>query len=195
MKKIILLALIIASLAILMSCSETPKTDVVSCEANGDTPAAAYKRLFDAVKSKNTESIKAELTKSTVELGEMTAARYKKSLESAYENGFTATTFSPTLPEIRDDRVNCNMGAVEVWNSNEQKWEDVPFMLENGRWKLAYGDAFRGTFKSPGKGMAMREAEAANAARGNAPPTASNSNTNTLKPSNMKRPVNRPTAK
>jgi len=199
MKKLIALVPIIVSLALLMSCGETPKTDAVSCEANGDTPTAAYKRLFDAVKSKNTEAIKSELSKATLTLGEMTAERYKKSLESTYENGFTATTFSPMLPEMRDERVKCNMGALEVWNSQEQKWEDLPFLLEDGKWKLALGDIFKGSFESPGRGMAYREAEAANAARGNVPPPTTNVNANSkpvaLSNTNSNRATNRTGAK
>jgi hypothetical protein len=55
------------------------------------------------------------------------------------------------------------MGAVEVWNAKDRRWEDLGFVREDGRWKLAFGDQFAGTFKSPGKGRAQKEAEAANA--------------------------------
>lgn len=189
MKRNIVLALLISSTIFIIGCGgSTTENGAVSCNANGDTPTAAYKRLFDAVKLKNTESIKAELTKSSVELGEMMAARFKKSLESSYENGLSETTFSPILPEMRDERINCNMGSVEIWNSTNQRWDDIPFMIEDGKWKLAFGDQFKGTFKSPGKGMATRQAEAANAARGNVAPPASNVNTN--KPPTVINPAN-----
>lgn len=158
---------------------------VPECSAGGDTPTAAYKRLFAAVKSKDTNAIMAELTQSSIELGQMTAERYKKTLDQAYENGFTATTFAPTLPDIRDERINCNMGAIEVWSAKEQRWEDLPYMIEGGKWKLAYGDAFRGGYKSPGKGAAMREAEAANASRGNAIVPLSNTNARTNRTANV----------
>ena len=126
------------------------------------------------------------------------SAQNKTPLEKVFENGFTATTFSPTLPDIRDERINCNMGAIEVWNAKEQKWEDLPFMIENGTWKLAVGELFRGTYKSPGKGLATREAEAANTAHGNTIQPFPNSNANTNKPIQMPFPsnaVNRPNNK
>jgi len=169
MYRIIILASVLVVFALLASCGGGASDPVatISCEANGDTPTAAYKRLYQAVKAKNTEAIKAELTKESVAMGEFMAQRFKKTPAESYENGLTSTTFSPTLPDIRDERVNCNMGAVEIWNSSEQKWDDVPFMLEDGKWKLAFGEGFKGSFKSPGKGIATKEAEAANAARGN----------------------------
>jgi hypothetical protein len=151
---------------------------VVSCDAGGDTPTAAYKRLFDAVKSKQTESIKAQVSQGTIQLASMISGQNKTPIDKVFENGFFSSTMSPTLPEIRDERVSCNMGAIEVWNASQQKWEDTPFIIENRSWKLAAGELFRGTYKSPAKGMATREAEAANSARGNTIPTVSNANIN-----------------
>src|SRR5262245_54103438 len=83
-----------------------------------DSPTSAYKRLYAAVKAKNTDSIKKEMTQKTLDFAKMAAERYGKTLSQAVENGFTATTFSDTLPSIREERIKGNMGAVEVWNSN-----------------------------------------------------------------------------
>jgi hypothetical protein len=132
-----------------------------------ESPTAAYKRLYAAVKAKNTEAIKKELTQKSVDFGVMFSERSGKTIDQAYENGFTATTFSPTLPEIRDERIKDNMGAVEVWNSKDKVWEDLPFIKEDGRWKLAVGDVFAGTYEKPSESRAEKEREAANAA--NAP--------------------------
>ena len=86
-------------------------------------------------------------------------------LEKVYENGFTGTTFSETLPEIRDERVLDGWGAVEVRNVKENRWEDLPFVYENGAWKFAIGELFSGEFKSPGKSQDQKDKEAANAMR------------------------------
>lgn len=133
----------------------------------GDTPTEAYKRLFAAVKNKDTNGIKNEMSEQTVALVQSAASTQNKPVEKVYENGLTGTTFSDSLPEIRDERINGNMGAIEVYNSQTSKWEDLPFVLENGRWKLAVGDLFKGTYKSPGKGRDQREKEAANALSNN----------------------------
>lgn len=132
----------------------------VSCGTDG--PGDGYRKLYEAVKSKNTAAIKARMTKKTHDFAEMASKRNNTPIEKVFENGFTATTFAEDLPEIRDERVKVNMGAVEVWNANDRRWEDLPFIKEDGEWKLAVGDLFMGSYKSPGKGRSTREAEAAN---------------------------------
>ena len=81
------------------------KAQAKECPAISDTPTEAYKRLYAAVKAKNTDSIKAEMSKKSQDLAESLAERQKKSIDEIYVNGFTGTTFSPTLPEIRDERI------------------------------------------------------------------------------------------
>lgn len=144
----------------------------------GDTPTAAYQRLYSAVKSKNTDAIKREMTKKTLDFAQSVAARQNSPIEKVFENGFTATTFADSLPEIRDERVNGDMGAVEVYNSKDRRWEDLPFVKEDGFWKLAIGDLFANTYKSPGKGRAAKEIEAANAVNNNLVPVNMNANGN-----------------
>ncbi len=146
--------------------------------SGGATPTEAYKLLYAAVKGKNTETIKKHLTKKTIEFGAMAAQRNNTPVEKVYENGFTATTFSDTLPTMRDERVSGDMGALEVWNSKDSRWEDLPFIKEDGGWKLAVGEMFAGTFKSPGPGLDLREKEAANAQANSDVTNISNSNSN-----------------
>jgi len=126
------------------------------------TPTEAYKRLFAAVKSGKTEEIKAAVSLRTQELAEMLAKRQNEPIEKVYSNGFSRTTMTDRLPEIRDERVKGGMGAVEVWNNSDQRWEDIPFIFENGSWKLAYGDLWQNVWQSPGPGRAAIDAQAAN---------------------------------
>jgi hypothetical protein len=131
------------------------------------TPIEAYKRLFAAVKSGRTEDIKAAVSQRTQDLAEMLAKRQNEPIAKVYSNGFTRTTMTDRLPEMRDERVKGGMGAVEVWNNADHKWEDVPFIFENGSWKLAYGDLWQNVWQSPGPGRAALEAQAANLSRPN----------------------------
>jgi hypothetical protein len=100
----------------------------------------------------------------------MVASRQNSPVEKVFENGFTATTFADTLPEIRDERISGEYGAVEVWNAKDKRWEDLGFIHEDGTWKLAIGEMFGGTFKSPGPGRAIKEQEAANVLSNNMVP-------------------------
>src|SRR5256885_11046369 len=92
MPRIILLTAIILTLGFVFACSRAA------------TPTDAYKLLYAAVKSKDVEAIKKQLTKKSIEFGTMAAQRNNTPIEKVYENGFTATTFSETLPPIRDER-------------------------------------------------------------------------------------------
>jgi hypothetical protein len=149
-------------------------------DGGGSSPTDAYKKLYAAVKSKDIEAIKRQLTVKTIDMGKMVAQKNKNPEEKMFANGFTATTFSDTLPTMRDERISGNMGALEVWNSRDSKWEDLPFISEDGGWKLAVGDVFAGSYQSPGKGLDQREKEAANAVSNNAIPPVASVNTNQI---------------
>jgi len=172
-----------AALTVLLAFTLTCEKTGIGGGGSGSSPTEAYKQLFAAVKSKDTERIKSVMSKKTHDFAEMVANRQNQPVEKVYENGFTATTFADSLPEIRDERIEGDYGAVEVWNAKDKRWEDLGFVKEEGVWKFAMGDMFGGTFKSPGKGRAIKEQEATNAMSNNlipgAPANANfNSNTN-----------------
>lgn len=128
---------------------------------NAATPTDAYKMLYTAVKAKNTDAIKRMMSQKTLAFSQGAAAQQNTEITKFYENGLTATTFAPNLPRTRDERVKENMGAVEVWNEKEKRWEDLPFIKEADGWKLAVGDIFQGGYTPPAKGQAQIEMEAA----------------------------------
>ena len=189
-QKIIALFLVSAFGIFAFSCKEQPKNtnsvNTTTADANADippertidvqpsyaqSPTEAYKNLYEAVKAKDTEKIKSYMTDQTLALAQGQAAMKKEPVENQYKNGFLATTMSDTLPEIRDERIKDNMGAIEVYNKQEKKWDDTFFMFENGGWKLAIGEVFSGKYQSPGKGKAQIEMESSNTDTGLPPAT------------------------
>jgi hypothetical protein len=187
MKLISILSVFLVTTALsIAACSGSSGTGGGSIP--GDTPTEAYKRLFNAVKAKDTNAIREQMTKKTIEFGESTAKQFNKTPEQHFANAFTATTMSDTLPAMRDERVKENMGALEVWNSKNSIWEDLPFIHEDGRWKFAIGDHWAGTYKSPGKGRDVIDKEAANMLANTAPVNAANSNANSIPMVNAPRP-------
>lgn len=190
-KVILVISLSIFAILIISSCrssEQSPNTD-----RQGQV-IEAYKKFYAAVKSKDAEQIKQMMSKNSLSFAEFAASQQKKPLEEVLKNGFTATTFSETLPEIRDERIKDNFGAVEVWNAQDQRWEDLPFIWENGSWKFAMGDDFKGSFKSPGKGLARREQEASNANGSNMIPIPPPSNVNAANNTKIIKPVRRDNA-
>jgi hypothetical protein len=131
-----------------------------ACQSSASKTGAlteAYKNLYDAVKSKNTENIKANMSKATVEFALTVAEMQKKTPEEMFKNGLIQSTSSEKLPPTRNERIKDNMGALEVQETNGT-WQDVPFVLEDGRWRLAVGDLFNGSYKKPAPSQAETEA-------------------------------------
>ena len=135
--------------------------------SNAKTPTEAYRMLFAAVKSQDPVKIKSMLSLGSMGLAEMASGQQKKPVEEVIKNGFTETTFADDYPQMRDERIKDNFAAVEVWSEKSKRWEDVPFVMEDGSWKVAIGDMFGGKWTSPGKGQAAREQENANTANPN----------------------------
>jgi len=134
---------------------------------NAQTPTEAFRMLFAAVKSQDSAKIKSMLSKGSMGLAEMASGQQKKPIEEVIKNGFTETTFVDNYPQTRDERVKGEFGAVEVWNDTRKQWDDIPFIKEDGSWKAAFGDAFGGKWKSPGKSEGVKEQENANASNPN----------------------------
>ncbi|CAN5343217.1 hypothetical protein BH10ACI1_BH10ACI1_33180 [soil metagenome] len=134
---------------------------------NAQSPTEAYKMLYASVKCKNPEKIKMVMSENSIGFAGFVSGQQKKTVEEVLANGFTATTFSETLPQMRDERIKDNFGALEVWNSQDKKWEDVPFILEASGWKAAFGDMFKGNYERPDIGQSVKEQLAANAANNN----------------------------
>ncbi len=154
------------------------------------SPTEAYKMLYAAVKAKDKDKIKQLVSKSSIGLAEFSAAQQKKQVDDILENGFTGTTFSPTFPEIRDERIKDKFGALEVYNSQENRWEDLPFVYEDGSWKLAVGDILQDTYKSPGDGEAELERKASG--NNNMMMTAPNSNSANMNKMTQIPPADKP---
>ena len=161
MRNIISLVILFVVIFSIIACSDS-RPNIQS-----GSPMEAYQNLYKAVKSKDTEAIKAAMTKATQGFVATAAKQNAKPESEVYANGLTATTMSDKMPEMRDERIKDNFAGVEVWNSRDKKWEDLPFAKEDGQWKLAIGELFANKFISPGPGRAKKEAEAANVANGN----------------------------
>ena len=166
-RKIIICGFILTIGLINFACQSQEATET------GGLPQA-YKSFYDAVKSKNAEEIKKHLSKGSLGLAELAAQQQNKTLEKVLENGLTATTINDTLPKMRDERVKDNYGSIEVYNKRDNRWEDIPFIKEEGKWKMALGELFSGSFKSPGKSQATLEQANSNAAGNNMIPLNAN---------------------
>ncbi len=195
LSKVFVSAIVFSLISLFIGCQPTSSNTTIAnttfekpitkvSVGGAKSPTEAYTMLFTAVKARDIESVKQMMSKSSLGMAESAGQRQNKTAEEVLKNGFTATTFSDSIPEIRDPRVNGNHGLVEVRNEKENKWEDLPFVLEDGGWKLAVGDLFAGTFPQAevGKSKASLDQIAANKSNPNAGMIqGGNTNTNTAK--------------
>ena len=164
------LVLALVALAV-TGCQKTQTGASVGGSGSGNTPTEAYRSLYEAVKSKNTDAIKANMSKETIQFAEGVGQMQKKTPEEMFKNGFTETTMSDSFPPIRNERIKENFAALEV-QSPKGIWEDLPFVNEDGRWKLAIGELFKGAYKKPAPSQAETEPN-----NNNFPPAAPAGNT------------------
>lgn len=179
-QKVVGLSFVLAFALLSFSC-QSAQTSENQEAVKAPTPREAYRMLYEAVKAKDTKRIEQLMSNNTMTFAGFAAEQQKQPLEKVFENGLTATTFAASLPESRDERVNGSFGALEVFSQKDNRWEDLPFILEDGGWKLAVGDSFKGNYKSPGKGQAQLEMEANNPMNSPEPPQA-NTNSGNVKP-------------
>jgi hypothetical protein len=117
-----------------VNCTNTPAAN----------PTAAYIALFEAVKKRDTLAIRCQMSKQTLELANFMSQTYKKPFEEVLKNGMTESTIQPSMPEITNEKINGNQATVDVKKANGQ-WEQIPFVNEDGEWKLAFGEVMKGT--------------------------------------------------
>ena len=117
-----------------VNCTNTPAAN----------PTAAYIALFEAVKKKDTLTIRCQMSKQTLELANFMSQTYKKPFEEVLKNGMTESAMQPSLPEITNEKINGNQATIDVKKVNGQ-WEQIPFVNEDGGWKLAFGEVMKGT--------------------------------------------------
>lgn len=124
----------------------------MACQSSGsssDTPNLAFKRLHTAVQKKDSAAIKKEMSRTSMQFAESMAGMQKSTVEEFLKNGLTKAAMGAEFPQTRDERIKGDFAALEVQNP-EGVWEDLPFVKEDGLWKLAVGDVFKGSFQSPG---------------------------------------------
>ncbi len=163
MKQVFFLLFIAITISVFSACQQnqtqatTQKTDepktysvqgVTPVKTSAKSPTDAYKQLYEAVHNKDIAKIKGLMSQNSLQFAEAPAAQQKKTVDEVLENGFIDGNLSPTFPQIRDERIKDNFGALEI-QGPDGRWTDYAFILEDGGWKVAVGDMFKGTYQKP----------------------------------------------
>ena len=110
-----------------------------ACNRGYSTPTAAFKTFYEAAKSNNIEGIKKSLSKKTMESITKAAAKDNKSVDDSLKD--MAKDAPSKVPETRNEKIDGDKATLEVKDDKLDKWDSVPFVKEDGMWKIALLDA------------------------------------------------------
>ncbi|MEO6392770.1 MAG: hypothetical protein ABIP75_13055 [Pyrinomonadaceae bacterium] len=109
----------------------------------------AYASLYAAVHDHDTDSLRRLLSSSTVTYLSNLSMTEQKPVSELLRSGLTETTTAPEMPEVRNLRMSGTTATLEVHNLAKDRWDRIPFVKEDGQWKLALGEMNDGKFRDP----------------------------------------------
>ncbi len=121
--------------------STSPSTDETAKVETGKvfaTPADALKAFVAAVQAKDDAGLKAALSEKTNKVLELqTLIDGAKPLDV-----FDSKKFEKLgeKPDTRNEKIDGDKATLETKDPDQNKWDPMPFVKENGSWKLAFGD-------------------------------------------------------
>jgi hypothetical protein len=119
-----------------------------ACSKAGSSPTATAKAFYDATKAKDVQGMKNNLSKGSLAMMESFAKMDKKSLDDMLKD--------PQSPpsgafEARNEVITGDTATLEL-KDEKGKWDKVPFVKEDGQWKLALDKAFEQGMTGPPEG-------------------------------------------
>lgn len=110
---------------------------VTACSLlNSSSPTATFKAFFEASKKKDSAAMKKTLSKGTVDMFEKLAKEQNKSFDEMLK-GIDKDGKDEKMPETRNEKITGDTATLEVKNEKTEKWDTLPFVKENGEWKIA----------------------------------------------------------
>jgi hypothetical protein len=102
----------------------------------GMTPTAVFKAYYDAAVKKDFATAKKYLSKSSIDLMELGAKKEGKTLEQSMKDSPAETG---PMPQLSNEKINGDTATVDI--SADGRKMAMPFVKENGEWKLAMDKA------------------------------------------------------
>lgn len=107
------------------------------CSSGDDKPATpmeTFKTYSKAIKNKDITTMKLLLSSGTLRMHELEAQAQGVTVDDIVKRE-TLVTESQTTVKLRNEKIDGETATLEVENSFGQ-WETVPFVLEEGVWKI-----------------------------------------------------------
>jgi hypothetical protein len=102
---------------------------------NSSSPTKTFKAFYEASKKKDIPGMKKALSKGTVDMFDKLAKEQNKSTDDMLKG--LDTTKEEKMPETRNEKITGDTATLEVKNEKTGSWDTLPFVKENGEWKIA----------------------------------------------------------
>lgn len=132
-----------------LACSSTP------------SPTEVFKAQNEAQKKKDAAAMKQNLSKGSLELIEKAAKTQNKTVDEAL------TADSPmgnkdAEYEFRNEKTDGDNASVEIKEKGKDQWVTMPFVKEDGKWKLALDKLMQDLMKKMTEDMKVPTAPSSN---------------------------------
>ena len=108
---------------------------IISCgEQKPATPTKTFQTYAKAIKKKDTTTMKLLLSKATIKMHEQEAKAQGVTVDDIVKRE-TLFTESQKTVEYRNEKIDGDKATLQVKNSYSS-WETVPFVREDGVWKI-----------------------------------------------------------
>jgi hypothetical protein len=124
--------------------SPTAKPTATTTTSSGaDTPTDAFKAYYNAIKNKDSETVKALFSKSTLKSLEDKAKAMNKSADDIFKDGLESASkeIPAALPETRNEKIDGDHATLEVKDEKKDSWDTINFIKEDGQWKISFSGA------------------------------------------------------
>jgi preprotein translocase subunit YajC len=99
------------------------------------SPTEVMQALNEASKAKDVAGIKNSVSKGTLALIEESAKAQNITVDEALKKDSGAPF--KDLPEMRNEKIEGDTATIELKNATTNDWETIPFVKEDGVWRLA----------------------------------------------------------
>jgi hypothetical protein len=111
-----------------------------ACNKASASPTATAKAFYEAAKSRDAQGIKNTMSKGSLEMMEKIAKMQNKNLDEALKE--PSASPPPATFESRNEKITGDTATLEV-KDEKGNWETIPFVKEDGQWKIALDKALQ----------------------------------------------------
>ena len=118
----------------------------------GSTPTGTFKAFFEGSKKKDPAAVKKTLSKGSLDLFDKLAKEQNKTTDEILKTMDKKDDKDEKTPETRNEKISGDTATIEVRNDKDKdKWDTLPFVKENGEWKIAFDKFLEDMMKNMGK--------------------------------------------